>query len=51
MYRKKDNSKKKLRLAIFIIFVALVLWLGTRDIANDAEQVSVDITEQVKASK
>lgn len=51
MRRKKDQSKGKLYLAIFIAIIALVAWLGTRDLPSNSEEIAVDITEQVKAKK
>jgi hypothetical protein len=52
MYRRREKkSKGKLYLAIFIILLAVVVLLGTKDIPNESQEVAVDITEQVKAKK
>lgn len=49
--RNRNNSKGKLYLLAFIGFVLVIIWLGTRDIPNNSEEVTIDITEQVKAKK
>jgi len=46
--RKENNSNKKIIILGVIIFVVAIIWLGTRDISNTTEKVTVDITEQVK---
>lgn len=49
--RRKETSKNKLYLAIFIIVIALIILLGTKDIPNESQEITVDITEQVKANR
>ena len=51
MRRKENKSKGKFYLAIFIIIIALVILLGTKDIPNESQEVAIDITEQVKDRK
>ena len=47
--RHNDNSKSKLYLVIFIAFIVAIIWLGTKEISNESETVTVDVTEQIKA--
>ncbi len=43
--------KKQIYIAIIVVVLLLLVWLGTRDVPNDAEKVVSDITNQIKAQK
>lgn len=51
MARRRENSKGKLYLIIFIIVFTLVIWLGTKDLENSPEDVVINITDQIKIKK
>jgi amino acid permease len=51
MRNKRRDSKNRLYLVAFIVIVALVIWLGTKEVDLNAEKISVDVTEQITANK
>lgn len=51
MRNKRRDSKNRLYLVAFIVVIALVIWLGTKEVDLNAEKISVDVTEQITATK